>query len=48
MAAVEEHVKNAKELMKDIDEKIRSDLIAERQKLIGFAASGISCSINFL
>lgn len=45
MAAVGEHVKNAKELLKDIDEKIRSDLIAERQKLIGFAASEISCDL---
>ncbi len=45
MAAVEEHIKNARELLKDIDEKIRSDLIAERQKIIGFAASEISCDL---
>ncbi len=45
MASVEEHVKNARELLKDIDEKIRSDLIVERQKIIGFAASEISCDL---
>ncbi len=45
MVLVKEHIKNAKELLKDIDEKIRSDLIAERQKLIGFAASEISCDL---
>jgi len=45
MVLVGEHIKNAKELLKDIDEKVRSDLIAERQKLIGFAASEISCDL---
>ena len=45
MVLVEEHIKNAKELLKDIDEKVRSDLISERQKLIGFAASEISCDL---
>ncbi|VVB60553.1 Uncharacterised protein [uncultured archaeon] len=45
MVLIEEHIKNAKELLKDINEKVRSDLVAERQKLIGFAASEISCDL---
>lgn len=45
MTSVEEHRKGAKELLKDIDEKVRSDLIAERQKLIGFATSEVSCDL---
>lgn len=45
MTSVEEHVKNIKELLNDINEKARSDLIVERQKIIGFAASEISCDL---
>ena len=45
MTSAEEHIKNIKELLKDINEKVRSDLIVERQKLIGFAVSEISCDL---
>ena len=45
MASPESHIKNIRELLKDIEEKIRSDLIIERQKIIGYAASEISCDL---
>jgi len=32
-------------MLKDINEKIRSDLLVERQKLIGFATSEVSCDM---
>ncbi|MBU0898402.1 MAG: hypothetical protein KKB03_02690 [Nanoarchaeota archaeon] len=45
MTSEEEHRKNVKELLEDINEKIRSNLIVERQKLIGFSTSEISCNL---
>lgn len=45
MTSEEEHKKTIRELINDINEKIRSDLILERQKLIGFATSEISCNL---
>jgi ADP-heptose:LPS heptosyltransferase len=45
MASPEEHLRNIRELIKDINEKIRSDLIVERQKIIGFATSEITCDL---
>lgn len=32
MTSVDEHAKNIKEMLKDINEKTRSDLIVERQR----------------
>lgn len=45
MTSIAEHKKNIKELLEDINEKLRGDLIVERQKLIGFSASEISCDL---
>ena len=45
MTSIEAHIRNIKELLKDTEEKIRSDLITERQKLIGFATSEIVCEL---
>lgn len=39
MPSIEEHEKTAKELIDDIEEKIRLDLVGKRQKIIGFAVS---------
>ena len=39
MASIEEHKKTIKELEDDLEEKIKLDLIGERQKIVGFAAS---------
>ena len=39
MTTVEEHEKIIKEFLDDINEKIRANLLIERQKIIGFAAS---------
>jgi len=39
MPRIEEHEKTAKELIEDIEEKIRLNLIVKRQKIIGFSAS---------
>lgn len=45
MVSEEEHKKIIKELFEDINEKMRSNLIVERQKLIGFSASEIACNL---
>jgi len=45
MTSIDEHKKIAKSLIDDINEKIRSDLITERQNLVGFAASEASTNI---
>ena len=39
MTTAEEHEKIVKEFLEDINEKIRANLLIERQKIIGFAAS---------
>lgn len=39
MTTIEEHRKIVRELLDDINEKIRANLIVERQKIIGFSAS---------
>ena len=39
MTTIEEHKEIAKEFLDDINEKIRANLLLERQKIIGFAAS---------
>lgn len=45
MTSLSEHKNNIKQLMEDINEKIRADLLMERQKLIGFAASEASTNL---
>jgi len=45
MASIEEHEKTAKELIEDIEEKIRLNLISKRQKIIGFAVSEASTNL---
>ena len=39
MTTIEEHKKIAKEFLDDINEKIKANLLTERQKIIGFSAS---------
>lgn len=39
MTSLEAHKKNIQQFLKDIEEKIRANLLLERQKIIGFAAS---------
>jgi len=45
MTSIDEHKKILKSLIEDINEKIRSDLIVERQKIIGFTASEASAHL---
>lgn len=45
MPSIEEHEKAAKHLINDIEEKIRLNLVAERQKIIGFAVSEASTNL---
>ena len=45
MPSIEEHEKTVKELIEDIEEKIRLNLIAKRQKIIGFAVSEASTNL---
>lgn len=45
MTTLEEHKKIINELIEDINEKIRSGLLLERQKIIGFASSEASVNI---
>ena len=39
MTTISEHKKNIQEFLDDINEKIRANLLVERQKIVGFAAS---------
>ncbi len=39
MPSIEEHERTIKELLDDIEEKVRLNLVAKRQKIIGFAVS---------
>lgn len=45
MTTIEEHNKIIKEFLEDINEKIKANLLAERQKIIGFAASEAAANI---
>ncbi len=45
MPSIEEHEKTAKELIDDIEEKIRLGIVAKRQKIIGFAVSEASTNL---
>lgn len=44
MTSIEEHKRALKELESDINEKIRLNIISERQKIIGFTASEASAN----
>ena len=39
MTTIEEHKKIVKEFLDDLNEKIKANLLVERQKIVGFAAS---------
>jgi len=45
MTTTEEHEKTAREFLDDINEKIKANLLIERQKIIGFAASEASANL---
>jgi len=45
MPSIEEHEKTANELIEDIEEKVRLNLVAKRQKIIGFAVSEASANL---
>ena len=42
MVSAEEHRKTIRELEEDLNEKLRAGILAERQKIVGFAASEAS------
>ena len=46
MTTIEEHEKIVKEFLDDINEKIKANLLVERQKIIGFTAS--EAAVNLL
>lgn len=45
MTSLEEHKKSFKQFIDDINEKIRADLLIERQKIIGFDTSEASTNL---
>lgn len=45
MTTIEEHKKTVKEFLDDINEKIKANLLVERQKLIGFSASEAAANL---
>ena len=45
MPSIEEHIKNFKMFLTDIEEKIRMNVIVERQKLVGFGVSEASANL---
>jgi len=45
MTSENEHRKIIKELLEDLNEKIRNDLLLQRQKIIGFSTSELSCNL---
>jgi|SRR3989344_2493864 len=45
MASLESHKNTVKELIDDINEKIKAGLLAQRQKIVGFAASEASTNM---
>ena len=45
MTTIKEHEKIVQEFLDDINEKIKADLLVERQKIIGFAASEASANL---
>jgi len=45
MTSPQEHYKNFKQFQEDINEKIRANLLLERQKIIGFTVSEASTNL---
>jgi len=45
MTTIEEHKKIVEEFLDDINEKIKANLLVERQKIVGFAASEASVNL---
>ncbi len=45
MTAIEEHKRIVKELEEDIKEKLRAGILAERQRIIGFATSEAATNV---
>ncbi len=45
MTTIEEHREIVREFLDDINEKIRANLVLDRQKIIGFAASEASVNL---
>lgn len=45
MTLIEVHFENARNLIEDIEEKLRLDVAVKRQKLVGFACSEASCDL---
>ena len=45
MTSIEEHRKSIASLLKDMEDKIKTDTIVEMQKLIGFSCSEAACNI---
>ncbi|MBI5072617.1 hypothetical protein HZA99_02250 [Candidatus Woesearchaeota archaeon] len=45
MTSVEEHQKNIKQFLDDINEKIRAGLLLDRQKIIAFSASEAAANL---
>ena len=45
MTTIEEHKKIIKQFLEDINEKIKANLLVERQKIIGFDASEASTNL---
>jgi len=45
MTTLEEHKKIIKEFLDDINEKIKANLLAERQKIIGFSSSEAAANL---
>lgn len=45
MPSIEEHEKTARELLEDIEEKLRLGLVAKRQKIVGFSVSEASVNL---
>ena len=45
MTLIEIHKENVKNLIEDIEEKLRAETAVKRQKLVGFACSEASCDL---
>ncbi|MDP2672942.1 MAG: hypothetical protein Q8O84_03970 [Nanoarchaeota archaeon] len=45
MASIDEHKKTIKALIEDINEKIMTGTLVDRQKIVGFAASEAATNI---
>lgn len=45
MTSIEAHKESVKELVEDVEEKLRAEITIRRQKLIGFACSEAACDL---